>query len=111
MLSFTEGMLIGQIHALRRQADANTTLLENEIRRLHGLISERDAIIDSQSRRIVANSCSIAGYRAYVETMRELCGHEQLEAASDAYVDACNAKADELKAPQHRQEKQPRAAA
>ncbi len=99
MLSFNEGLLLSKIGVLRKDADQKMSVLEQEISRLHALIAEKDAAIAAQERRAKADACSVAGYRAYVEYMRSVCDGDVLQAAVDAYTEASDAKADELKAP------------
>lgn len=99
MLSLTEGMMIAKNRELVADADRKMTVLENEIGRLRGVIQQKDAALRAQEDQAKADKCSVAGYRAYVEYMRTVCDDNVLEAAVDVYIEAANARADELKAP------------
>jgi uncharacterized protein (DUF3084 family) len=111
-LSLTESMLIAKNRNLVADADAKMTLLENEIGRLNVIlqqkdqaISQRDALLRAQTEQAKADACSIAGYRAYVEYVRTVCEDDVLEKAVDVYLNAANAKADELKVPHLKRQK------
>lgn len=103
MLSLTESMLIARNNDNVAHAEHSMTLLQNEIVRLRGVVSQQAGVINQQANTIraqeqqdKADQCSIAGYRAYVEHMRSVCTESTLEAASDAYIVARDAKAQAL---------------
>jgi hypothetical protein len=98
-LGLNEAMLLSRIGVLKADADQKMTALEREIYRLREIVAHKDAVIAAQERRAKADACSIAGYRAYVDQVRSDCEGEVLVRASDAYIVANDAKADELKAP------------
>lgn len=99
MLSLTESMLIEKHRQAVEVADHNTTLLETEILRLRAVVERQAETIRTQEVSIQArdvqakaDACSLAGYRAYVEYVRQVCDENTLVAASNAYAVSLNAK-------------------
>ena len=118
MLSFTESFLIARNNRNVDEANETIASLDAEIRRLRKTVNKQAAVIQahevqdrSREPQAKAEACSIAGYRAYVEYMRGVCGEDTLTAAVEAYVEALNAKADELKAHHLKQSKPTKKAA
>jgi hypothetical protein len=107
MLSVGEAFVLARDRRnLIADADHKMSILEVEIARLRneiGLLQHqmelKDVVMKGQTRQRQADTCTIAGYRAYVEHMRSVCDEGTLIGASDAYMEACNAKADEIGSP------------